>query len=227
MLVGLEVSLDSNLLYLGCEPGTNLHRPIFTGDVFDAIENDSPRLLVAEHPCSMRAGIELAATVLVAPVLDRDPVPSRQWENGYYNSFPLPDLDGVGSFGVARLDRLNRCETAQLVPERRIACMLPLGVNLFQHRLVWYLTRCCVPSRTLDEAFSRYYEEADLIEIWMERAFGAAADPMEAAKAAEAALGQIEQGDQSLREMLADPQRRAFVRRRMDQLGEEHYPRRS
>lgn len=214
----LEVTVNPEELYLTCGRGESRHRPIFTADVYEL--TDSSRVMVAEHPCSMRRGVAVADTLMVAPVEEHDPVPRERLESGYYDRFPLPALDGEGSFAVGQLGQLQRCRSDLLVPDRRVACMLPLGINQFQQRLVWYLTRFVVSTTLLEEAFGRYYHEADIIEECLEAAVAAGMDLATATADVDAALGRPGgSGDDppSLRDLLGEPQQRTYVRREMRQ----------
>ena len=216
----LEVNLDPAQLYLGSGLGTNPNRPLFTADVFERQER---KYLVVEHPCSMRAGVALADSVLVAPVKEHAPLNAERWANGYYGCFPLPNLTGDGHLYVAALDAVERCATAQLQMSDRISCMLPIGVNLFQQRFVWYLTRCLIATSVFDDAFGRYYEEADAIEEWVEEAVALGVEVEEASKDANEALSTNANGSHQLRELLSERQQRSFVRKEMRRLCRARY----
>jgi hypothetical protein len=221
MSQGLEVCLERDEIYLGSDRASNPFRPIFTGDIFE-VDGDR-RVMVVEHPCAMRAGSRVADTVLVAPIASHNSMNHQRWSDGYYDKFPLPELDGEGTFFAASFNQFERCSTDMLTSANRLACFLPLGVNMLQHRLVWYLTRCHVSTAKFDDAFACYYEEADIIEEWVEEAASRQVDENLALDDIEAALGEIGDGAQSFREMLRDAQRRSFVRRTMRQRAKDRY----
>lgn len=223
------MSLDPAELYLTYGRGESLHRPLFTADVYES--PDGRRLLVAEHPCAMRKGVSLADSVLVAPVATHQVVPLEKWRTGYYDRFPLPAPDADRSIDVAQLGRLERCQTSELRPERRMSCMSPIGVNLFRQRLIWHLTRFLVPAKHLEDAFGCYYHEADIIEDCLDLASAAGADVDEAARAIDDALSEPAGNAQgahgedppSFRDLLRDPQRRPYVRRSMRVWAQDRY----
>lgn len=221
MAQDLEVCLEKDEIYLGCDRATNPFRPIFTGDIFEV--QGEHRVIVVEHPCAMRAGPSVANTVLVAPITSHNSMSLQRWSDGYYDKFPLPDLDGQGTFFAASFNQLDRCSTDTLTSTNRLACFLPLGVNMLQHRLVWYLTRCHVSTTKFDDAFACYYEEADIIEEWVEEAASHQVGENLALEDIESALNEIGDGAQSFREMLRDSQRRSFVRRTMRQQAKDRY----
>ena len=92
-----------------------------------------------------------------------------------------------------------------------------------QHRLIWYLTRLCVPTSKLDEAFSRYYEEADIVEEWVDIAVLQGGDITSAELVADEALSEIAESGVTFRELLADPQKRAFVRTSLRHSAKQRY----
>lgn len=221
----LETWSDPDELWLGRGSGTNPCRPIFTGDVFALGGEGFGQVVVLEHPCAMRAGARLADTVLVAPVTTHPLSSATRWREGHFDYAPLPDLDGPTVMSACQLSALTRVESASLDRSTRTACLLPFGVNLLQQRLVWYLTRCAIRTATFELAFSRFYEEADLLEEWCEAAIGAGVGIEEAEADGEGVLSARGATGTSPRELLADPQHRAAVRRVLKASAVERYGR--
>lgn len=183
------------------------HRPLFTGDVFDdvavpGVQDAGPAIVVA-HPCAMRAGPILADRVLVAAVEPSAMTQPKQWTSGFFDRMPLPELPT--GFHVAWLDRIGRAPTASLLGATRIACLSPVGVNLLQQRLVFHLTRFVVPTKQLWEAFGHTYEEADMLEEWLEGV-------EEREEQTTTFEEWVRDGDPSRQSRLTDPQQRASVR---------------
>ncbi|MGE0304753.1 MAG: hypothetical protein AB7N61_17080 [Acidimicrobiia bacterium] len=117
----------------------------------------------------MRSGSRIADRVLVAAVEKHHAVAPQKWTDGYYDRMPLPELRGDGSlFEVAWLAKIGLAETTNLECGRRVACMSPLGLNILQQRTVHFLTRVEVPTRVFWEAFAHTFEEADLLQEWLE-----------------------------------------------------------
>ena len=203
----LETWAEPGHLYRARGDEVEPHRPMFTGDVVEdvaipGVQDSGPAIIVA-HPCAMRAGPSLADRVLVAAVEPASAAPPKQWASGFFDRMPLPDLPS--GFHVAWLDRIGRATTTDLVGATRIACLSPVGVNLLQQRLVFHLTRFAVPTKQLWEAFGHTYEEADMLEEWLEDS---------ADQAARTATFEewIRDGDPSRQSRLRDPQQRASVR---------------
>lgn len=210
----LETWDDPSRLYRARGREVAQHRPLFTGDVLGNVSipgvQDTGRAIVVAHPCSMRGrNAQLLEAVLVAAVEPSDPVPSTKWQNGFYDRMPLPQLTGPdGQFNAAHIEQIGRARTDQLATSPRLACLTPFAVNLLQQRMIWNLTRFAVPTSTLWQAFGHTYEEADLLEDWLEDV-----EPSERA-------GQTAAFEQWIRESppdnrqarLRDPQQRAAVR---------------
>lgn len=203
----LETWAEPAQLYRARGNEVELHRPLFTGDVLEDVAipgvQDTGRAIVVAHPCAMRAGPTMADRVLVAAVEHAATAAPSQWTTGFFDRMPLPDLPS--GFHVAWLDRIGRASSADLVGATRIACLSPVGVNLLQQRLVFHLTRFAVPTRQLWDAFGHTYEEADMLEEWLEDV----ADQDEQTSTFEA---WVRDGDPSRQSRLKDPQQRASVR---------------
>lgn len=210
----LETWDDPGGLYQARGDEVVRHRPLFTGDVVDDISipgvQEGGRGIVVAHPCSMRGrNAQLLETVLVGAVVPVEPIPAKGWRTGFYDRMPLPDLTGPGGdFCVARIEQIGRASAEHLLGSNRLACLSPFGLNLLQQRMIWNLTRFEVPTASLWEAFGHTYEEADLLEEWLENLDS---DALPAAEAAFEAW--IRDGAPDSRQTrLLDPQQRASVR---------------
>lgn len=198
-------------LYLARGLEVPARRPLFTGDVIDdvaipGVQKTGTAMIVA-HPCSMRSGPALADRILAAAVTPHDHVPAHKWTDGYHDRMPLPDLRGDGAgFEVARLGQVGLAATTDLNSGIRIATLSPFGVNMFQQRNVFYLTRVEIPTADFWDAFANTYEEADLIQEWIE--------DLEDEETVETLTAQFEDWirKDSRQERLRDPQQRASVR---------------
>lgn len=191
-----------------------------TGDVFDGIAipglpPESEGLgIVLTHPCSMRAdGVRLIPRLHVARVASNQQIPLGKWGDGHFKVMPLPELDG-GHY-VARFEQMGLVESASLLPEKRIACLSPYGIHLLQQRFIWYLTRFLVPTHRLAEATESVFEEAELEEEWVSRAIQGGAVRDASTAAFHEWVRSPDESGKSPQEQLADPQRRAGVRRAM------------
>jgi hypothetical protein len=211
------VSLDTwevaERLYLARGPEVPAQRPLFTGDVIDGVAipgvQDEGTAMIIAHPCSMRSGEILADRVLVAAVVTHDTVPAHKWTDGYYDRMPLPDLRGDGAgFEVARLGDIGLAASPSLTAGNRIAILSPFGVNMLQQRNVYNLTRVEVPTADFWDAFANTYEEADLLQEWIEELDDG---DTEALTAEFEAWIRVD----SRQERLRDPQQRASVRAEM------------
>lgn len=195
-------------------------RPFMTGDVFDGITipGSSPESeglgIVLTHPCSMRAdGVRLIPRLHVASVTAGPQIPLRKWRDGHFKVMPLPELDG-GHY-AARFEQMGPVDSASLLPAKRIACLSPYGIHLLQQRFIWYLTRFLAPTHRLAEATASVFEEADLEEEWVIRATQRGAVRDAAAAAFHEWVRSPDESGTSPQDQLADPQRRAGVRRAM------------
>jgi len=128
---------------------------------------------------------------------------------------PSPELQG-GEFYAAHFIDSAPVASATLDPRKRIAYLTEFGVNLLQQRMIWHLTRFEVATAKLHEAFSHTFEEADLLEEWLET-FDLSATSLEDATAEFDAFIRTNagDGDATLQEWLREPQRRSSVRNRM------------
>jgi hypothetical protein len=156
-------------------------------------------------------GAALSASILMCAVGKHEAVPPDRWAGGYYNRMPLPSLEvsAMGGFAVGWLDKLGLADTTSVLISERLACLSPVGVNILQQRLVAHLTRADIPTSRFWEAFGHTFEEADLLEEWIEELDGS-----ESRDQVEAAFEHwIRSEDRQAR--LRDPQQRSSVRSAM------------
>lgn len=209
--MSLEEWDGAHSLYLTRGDEVSSYRPWFTGDVFEHVSvpaiDDTDLAIVIAHPCSMRAGPNLKDRILVAAVRTHEATPAHKWTDGYFNRMPLPELHGDGApFHAAWLEDIGVVRTGALELGTRIACLSPFGVNVLQQRLVHNLTRLEVGTSKFWEAFSRTYEESDLLEEWTE---GLSDMDQAPAVSFETWIGQ---GTPTRRKRLEDAQHRSQVR---------------
>ena len=209
--MALDPALPPERLYLARGDEVNVARPIFTGDVFEAVKIPGvgryPAMVVA-HPCSFRGRNGcLSDRIQVAAVENHQAVPNHKWSEGYYEKMPLPDLDG--KYCVARLSLIGNVKSTKLRGRSRIACLAEPGINLLQQRTVFNATRVEILATTFQSAFGHTYDEAELLEIWAEELTDLAVDP----------VAQFEEwirdGTPSRQQRLKTPAERAPVRREM------------
>jgi len=212
-------------LYLASSPAeVDQARLFMTGDVFGEVTipgvtpdtaPDNARLgIVLTHPCSMRVdGVRLAPRLHMARVVTSQEIPLRKWRDGHFKAMPLPEL--AGEHRTARFEDMGLVESASLLPERRIACLSPYGIHLLQQRFIWYLTRFLVPTHRLAEATAAVFEEAELEEEWVSRAAERGTARHTSVEAFHQWIRSSDQSGSTRQEQLADPQRRAGIRRAM------------
>lgn len=191
-----------------------------TGDVFEGISipglpGESEGLgIVLTHPCSMRAdGVRLIPRLHVASVATNQQIPLRKWSDGHFKVMPLPELNGRHC--VASFEQMGVVNSESLVRDRRIACLSPYGIHLMQQRFIWYLTRFLVPTHRLAETTVSVFEEADLQEEWVNQETQRGINQAASTAAFHAWIRSPDETTMSPQDQLADPQRRAGVRRAM------------
>ena len=217
----LETPGSPSDLYLASSPAeVEQARPFMTGDVFGGITipGTTPHSeglgIVLTHPCSMRAeGVRLVPRLHMARVDASQEIPLRKWQGGHFKVMPLPEL--AGEHHAARFEEMGLVESASLLSERRVACLSPYGIHLLQQRFIWYLTRFLVPTHRLAEATAAVFEEAELEEEWVIRATERGAERHISVEAFHEWVRSSDESGTSRQEQLADPQRRAGIRRAM------------
>lgn len=193
-------------------------RPVFTGDVFFDVtvegEEQNRNVIVLQHPCVIRKGIELTPKLLVAEVASAGLLPPSQWVEKFYRQLPLADLvaEDKSKHYAAYFDRHHLIKRTDVVLDHRIATMSQRGVNLLMQRWVHHNSRMVVPTQEYQKVTSAQYEEADIVEEWC-------IDREEDGVALDGATVEIDSwltGDKSSpspRARLDDPQQRSAVRR--------------
>jgi hypothetical protein len=124
-VIELETPDDPESIYLARADDVSEHRPVFTGDIYRL--GDGRLVMVLQHPCALRSGVELNPKLLMA-VVNPDTLRSK-WEKFTYKKMPLPRLidDGDHSADFVNLDLI---ESSTLPSCERVAIMSQLGVNL-------------------------------------------------------------------------------------------------
>lgn len=227
MARGLEAPAGSrpawDVIYLARGTEVDARRPVFTGDVFDAVpvltprgEQKVKRVVVIQHPCAMRPdGVDLAESILVAEVRQHRELAPEEWM-GFGKLLPLPDLllryDSGKRHQAGFFDHTYHADPRDLV--KRDACLSLRGVNLLLQRWVFHSSRVAVPTSDLDAVVSPVFEEADLIEEWCEIAMGSGRTLEEAINDVTSWLGQ-DAGGRTRRQVLEDPQQRPQMRRQL------------
>lgn len=126
---------------------------------------------------------------------------------------PLPELIETSAprHWALTFEDLGSVATEDLDLSRRIACLDDRGLVLLQQRHAHHLTRYVVETAVLFEQSAGVIAEASLLESWLSAAIDAADADFSAKAAAEAAV--FDEFLAPLREGLAEPSRRASVRR--------------
>lgn len=159
----------------------------------------------------MRTGTsELVPRLLAAVVRDFKKLETTNWE-GSFDKIPLPTVSN-GNHGAANLQDMVVVESRLLEEGRRVACMDLFGVNLLMQRLVNYQTRVVVPTAILSEVVEGPFEEADLLEEWVEAVSANGVPALQAMQSANEWLRQ-DVGGVTRQDALADRQTRSRIRR--------------
>ncbi len=196
-------------------------RPIFTGDVFFGVtvigEEEPKNVLVLQHPCVIRRGIELTPKLLVAEVAAAARIMPSKWADGFMRQLPLAELvpeDSPADF-AAFFDRHHLILRAGLNLDRRVAAMSQSGVNLLMQRWVHHNSRVVVPTQDYQTATSAQFDEADIIEEWCIDREDDGVTLTEANVEIDAWLAGDASQASSRRSRLGDPQQRSAVRREL------------
>jgi hypothetical protein len=226
----LEAPNSPSELYLARGGEVNVNRPLMQGDIFADIEipgvDDGPGIAaIVTHACSMRQdGVHLTERLLVGRVEVSPDVPLRRWASGHYKILPLPEVMGPGGESFAlKYDLCGRVASADLEAAERLACLDPFGICLLLQRWVNHQARVIVPTDQFHLACAHVFEEADLVEEWVEAARSAGGDPDAAAVELHNVLRAPRENERSLQESLLDPAKRAHVRRVVRELIKERF----
>lgn len=216
--MSLETYDSVDELYLARSGEVNPCRPLLTGDVIQDVDipgtdGRAPAIIIA-HPCQMRGkNAKLNARILCARVHSHCQVDKTAWTTGFYDRMPLPDLVGDGALHVGDLNMIGLAETRQLDGGQRMACLQPFGVNLLQQRLVKHMTRLEVETSKFYEACASAFEEADLLEEFLDTVTTPGLLEIADATARFDEFVRADQGDgRSYQDWLRDPQLRPPVR---------------
>lgn len=217
---GLETPEAADLLYEARGEEVRAHRPVMTGDVFAGVPlPEQPEgtgfVAVVTHPCSMRRdGVDLAARLHVAPAVGTGK-PRTDWARSPVAYLPLPEMRPVAEGEHLALDfeQVERVATSVLEVSARIACLSAYGVELLQQRYAHYLTRIVVPTSELHVFVGPLFDEAELLEQWLEDAEEAGVTAGDAAQEFHAFLRLRRPDAGSPQDLLKDPQQAAHVRR--------------
>jgi hypothetical protein len=167
----LDAPDDDDAVYLAVGEVVDDRRPINQGDVYRGValpgfpEGDHDIVILATHPCSLRAGAKLKPRLLAAPVRRAKHIAAEEWATSYQRQMPLPGLLDDKSY-TAILTELGVVSPAQLELADRIAALSDDGIYLLQQRLVWALTHAVVGLDTLAEYSAPALAEIELLEEW-------------------------------------------------------------
>jgi hypothetical protein len=203
----LETPDEPESIYLARLDEVGAYRPLFTGDVYRM--SDGHLVMVLQHPCALRRGVELLPKMLVASV-EPDSLRSN-WAKAAYTKMPLPKLID-GKDHSADFISLELPESSTLAACDRIAVMSQSGVNLLMQRWSHHNTRLVVPTHMYSDSTLGPFDEADIIEEWIEDRVTDGADQRAAEKECASWLDVKEHG-QSRRMKLSDRQYASSVRR--------------
>ena len=166
-------TLDSDSLYEE-RGGVTFCRPILQGDIFEGVVlpgfgDQTHRVQIVTHPCSMRRGPVMNERIQVAPVVGYQNV--TDW-NEHVRTQPLPDLLEDGQAHATRFVDMTAVSAAALTLENRIASLSHPGIHVLQQRLVKHWTRLDLPVRLFREQSAPTLTEAEMQETWVELALG-------------------------------------------------------
>jgi hypothetical protein len=216
----LEIPQTAEQLYRARGHGEiSPHRPLLQGDVFvdtpiPGVDEDSALAIITTHACDMRGndGVSLASAFHVARVSQRQDAPHlRGWFKYFPSEMPLPDLRGAGNgHFTAHLEFVGRTRTEDL--GARIACLDNYGITILQQRLAHKATRVVISKDTFMQQSAAIFEEADLLEEWIE-ASHAAGHPRGDAEREFHELIRANRGQEPpLQAQLRDAEKRSHVR---------------
>lgn len=148
-------------------------RPVCQGDVYSGIclptyDGEHDHVILATHPCSMRAGALLRPRVQAFAVNGHQYVDPSKWSDGFKKVMPLPALTGT-QHRAGRLVDTGPLTPEQLASATRVASLSRLGILLFQQRIIWTLAHAVVRLDTLSEHTGPALTELELLEHWNEQ----------------------------------------------------------
>ena len=153
------------------EPNDDL-RPVCQGDVYAGIclptyDGEHDHVLLATHPCSMRAGPRLRPRIQAFAVGSHQHVAPSRWPGGFKKVMPLPALTDT-QHRAGRLVDTGPVTPEQLANAARVATLSHLGILLLQQRIIWTLAHTVVRLDTLAEHTGPALAELELLEHWNE-----------------------------------------------------------
>ncbi|MBV7363027.1 hypothetical protein KRX54_01055 [Actinomycetaceae bacterium TAE3-ERU4] len=199
-------------------------RLFLTGDVFTDIElpgstgtTKKRTVMLVQHPCSMRKGIELNWRLLAVEVTKRKPPTEEEW-GGYFNLMFLPDLFPESTsrkiHQAANFDNFYVLSPDLL--KNRIACLSREGIEILMQRWVNYSSRVIVPIGDFGKQLAPVIEETDLFDEWCEaRDINNLEQGKSAHKDYHNWLRSPLYGEKTPQEMLKDESTRSTVRKEM------------
>jgi hypothetical protein len=203
----LETPDDPESIYLARADEVGEHRPMFTGDVYQL--EDDRLVMILQHPCALRAGPDLHPKLLIA-VVGPDTLRSN-WAKAPFTKMPLPKLVDDNDYS-ADFVNLDTVESAILIACSRVAVLSHFGVNLLMQRWAHQCTRLAVPTHTYFDATIAEFDEADLIEEWIDDRVGEGAEAQAAGDECDSWLNEKVFGSRR-RTLLRDRQQASSVRR--------------
>lgn len=145
----LETPDDPESIYLARGDEVGAHRPTFTGDIYRI--GSGHLVMVLQHPCALRRGVDLHPRVLVATVTPAtNGRPPSKW-TGSYKIMPLPKLTENTDHSASFVD-LELLESATIPDIERVAVLSQVGVNLLMQRWTFHNTRLEVPTYRYSES---------------------------------------------------------------------------
>ncbi|HEX7323289.1 MAG TPA: hypothetical protein VF299_10270 [Mycobacterium sp.] len=166
-------------------------------------------VMVLQHPCALRRGVNLHPKLLAASVAPS--ILRSKWSKAPFSTMPLPKLLDGKDYSADFVD-LEVIASRELPAHPRIAVLSQLGVNLLMQRWVYHSTRLVVPTQRYSDTTVGPFDEADLIEEWIEDRVDHGADPVEAERECASWLD-VKANDRIRRALLTDPQHASSVRR--------------
>jgi hypothetical protein len=216
---------DWNMLYRARGEEVQVHRSIFTGDIFAGVEvysigeTKTLSVMVLQHPCALRTdGINFHPRLIVAEVREHQLLRQGQW-NGNYRVMPLPELVPTAETPernqAAFFTEIYLASPDALQAGTRVACLSQIGVDLLLQRWVHHNSRAVVETWRYYDVTGGPFEEADLIEEWCD---DQVSHDVAVEQATEEAMKWLRSNSSTgvmRQKMLEDPQQRSTVRREM------------
>jgi hypothetical protein len=130
---------------------------------------------------------------------------------GFLQDHAAAELADNKDYSASFVD-LELLESATISGIVRIAVLSQLGVNLLMQRWTFHNTRLEVPAYRYSESTIGPFDEADLIEEWVDERVDDGAEPLDAQRECAYWLD-AKANDRTRRELLGDTQHASSVRR--------------